>query len=106
MVKNSTIEESERIIDVSPSGRYAKLNVLLGKGAHKVVYKCIDREEGYECAWNTVQTTKAEFNELSPEIEILKRVRHPNIINFHDCWYNNGEFIFITELMTSGTLRE
>jgi serine/threonine protein kinase len=44
--------------------------------------------------------------ELSQEIEILKRVRHPNIIQFHDCWFQNSEFIFITELMTSGTLRE
>lgn len=33
-------------------------------------------------------------------------MRHPNIINFHDCWYNNVEFVFVTELMTSGTLRE
>jgi serine/threonine protein kinase len=44
--------------------------------------------------------------ELSQEIEILKRVRHSNIIQFHDYWYNNTEFVFITELMTSGTLRE
>jgi WNK lysine deficient protein kinase len=44
--------------------------------------------------------------EFSSEIEILKRVRHPNIITFHDCWFKDNEFIFITELMTSGTLRE
>ncbi|KAI9106273.1 kinase-like domain-containing protein [Phlyctochytrium arcticum] len=93
-------------METSPNGRYAKLNHVLGKGAYKVVYKSIDREEGYEVAWNTCQTTKAEFMELSEEIEILKRVRHPNIIQFHDCWYNNLEFVFITELMTSGTLRE
>lgn len=43
---------------------------------------------------------------MSHEIDILKRVRHPNIIQFHDCWFQNSEFIFITELMTSGTLRE
>ncbi|KAJ3190011.1 signal transducing kinase of the PAK [Gaertneriomyces sp. JEL0708] len=98
--------DQERVIETSPNGRYAKLNQLLGKGAYKVVYKAIDREEGYEVAWNTCQTTKAEFMELSEEIEILKRVRHPNIIQFHDCWYNNTEFVFITELMTSGTLRE
>ncbi|KAI8826681.1 kinase-like domain-containing protein [Fimicolochytrium jonesii] len=93
-------------METSPNARYAKLNQVLGKGAYKVVYKAIDREEGYEVAWNTCQTTKAEFMELSEEIEILKRVRHPNIIQFHDCWYNNTEFVFITELMTSGTLRE
>ncbi len=52
------------------------------------------------------QTKKAEYMELSQEIQILKRVRHPNIIQFHDCWFHNNEFVFITELMTSGTLRE
>ncbi|KAF8981122.1 ATP binding, partial [Entomortierella lignicola] len=82
------------------------LNSVLGKGAYKIVYKGIDREEGYEVAWNCFQTTRQEYTELSQEVEILKRVRHPNIINFHDCWYSNTEFIFITELMTSGTLRE
>jgi len=98
--------DREIVIEVSPNGRYAKLNTILGKGAYKVVFKGIDREEGYEVAWNCFQTTKAEFNELSQEIKILKQVRHPNIINFHDCWYKNDEFIFVTELMTSGTLRE
>lgn len=101
--------DQEKITEISTQpvmGRYAKMNVLLGKGAYKVVYKGLDLEEGYEVAWNTCQTTKAEFMELSQEIEILKRVRHPNIIQFHDYWYNNTEFVFITELMTSGTLRE
>jgi len=97
---------TEKIIELSPNQRYAKLNIILGKGAYKVVYKALDREEGYEVAWNGCQTTKAEYMELNEEIEILKRVRHPNIINFHDCWYNNTEIVFITELMTSGTLRE
>ncbi|KAH6572895.1 hypothetical protein BASA50_000227 [Batrachochytrium salamandrivorans] len=97
---------TERVVEESPNRRYAKLNQILGKGAYKVVYKAIDKEEGYEVAWNTCQTTKAEFMELGQEIEILKRVRHPNIIQFHDCWFQNSEFVFITELMTSGTLRE
>ncbi|KAI8915801.1 kinase-like domain-containing protein [Gorgonomyces haynaldii] len=96
----------DRVVEESPNRRYAKMNQVLGKGAYKVVYKAIDREEGIEVAWNTCQTTKKEFMELSDEIEILKRVRHPNIIQFFDCWFQNSEFIFITELMTSGTLRE
>ncbi|KAF9438986.1 hypothetical protein BGZ76_001881 [Entomortierella beljakovae] len=98
--------DPEKAVEISPNGRYAKLNSVLGKGAYKIVYKGLDREEGYEVAWNCFQTTKQEYAELSQEVEILKRVRHPNIINFHDCWYSNTEFIFITELMTSGTLRE
>ncbi|RHZ64156.1 hypothetical protein Glove_326g113 [Diversispora epigaea] len=101
-----SINDRESVIEESPNGRYGRLNTILGKGAYKVVYKAIDREEGYEVAWNCFQTTKAEFNDLSQEIKILKQVRHPNIINFHDCWYKDQEFIFVTELMTSGTLRE
>ncbi|ORX79090.1 kinase-like protein [Anaeromyces robustus] len=102
----SNKHDSERIVEISPNRRYAKLNCILGKGAYKTVYKALDWEEGFEVAWSSTQTSKAEYIELNEEIEILKRVRHPNIINFHDCWYNNNEIIFITELMTSGTLRE
>jgi WNK lysine deficient protein kinase len=95
------------VVQVSPNERYVRLNTLLGKGAYKIVYKAIDREEGYEVAWNTMQATKSIDNkEMEHEIEILKSVRHPNIIAFHDAWYHKNEFVFITELMTSGTLRE
>ena len=71
-----------------------------------MVWKAIDREEGIEVAWNSFQTTRTEVNEITDEVEILKKVCHPNIITFLDSWYSNGEFVFITELMTSGTLRE
>jgi WNK lysine deficient protein kinase len=43
---------------------------------------------------------------MEREIEILKSVRHPNVIAFHDAWYTKNGFVFITEFMTSGTLRE
>ncbi len=98
---------NEKIIEISPDGVFAKLSTVLGKGSCKVVWKAINRDEGVEVAWNCVKTTKDEYSLLSQEIEILKKVRHPNIITFHDSWYNNnGEFVFITELMPSGTLRE
>ena len=101
------LQEQERIIDYGgPNSQYAKLNTILGRGAYKTVWKGLDREEGIEVAWNILETTKNEYSELVQETEILKKVRHPNVIHFHDSWYSNGEFVFITELMTSGTLRE
>ncbi|RUS14497.1 kinase-like domain-containing protein [Endogone sp. FLAS-F59071] len=106
IIDYSKHHDVEKVVEVSPNSRYARLNTVLGKGAYKIVYKAIDREEGYEVAWNVLQSTKAEYKELGHEIDILKSVRHPNIITFHDAWYSNSEFIFITELMTSGTLRE
>ncbi|KAI7878941.1 kinase-like protein [Lichtheimia hyalospora FSU 10163] len=103
IIDQSRSHDSEQVVEVSKNQRYVRLNTLLGKGAYKVVYKAIDREEGYEVAWNTMQSAPKD---LEHEIEILKSVRHPNIIAFHDAWYQKNEFVFITELMTSGTLRE
>lgn len=101
------LQEQERIIEYAgPNSQYAKLNTILGRGAYKTVWKGLDREEGIEVAWNILETTKNEYSELVQETEILKKVRHPNVIHFYDSWYSNGEFVFITELMTSGTLRE
>jgi WNK lysine deficient protein kinase len=107
IIDQSRSHDYEKVVEESPSKRYMKLNTLLGKGAYKVVYKAIDREEGYEVAWNTMQAMQSPNNkDLEHEIQILKSVRHPNIIAFHDAWYTENEFVFITELMTSGTLRE
>ncbi|KAJ2964568.1 hypothetical protein NQZ79_g451 [Umbelopsis isabellina] len=106
VIDRSSQHDTEKVVEVSPNGRYARLNTVLGKGAYKIVYKSIDRDEGYEIAWNVLQISRQEFKDLGHEIDILKSVRHPNIITFHDAWYNESEFIFITELMTSGTLRE
>ncbi|GAA5802242.1 putative serine/threonine-specific protein kinase pkpA Phycomyces blakesleeanus [Helicostylum pulchrum] len=107
IIDQSRSHDTEKVVEVSPNERYVRLNTLLGKGAYKIVYKAIDREEGYEVAWNTMQATKSiDHKEMEHEIEILKSVRHPNIIAFHDAWYQKNEFVFVTELMTSGTLRE
>lgn len=63
---NEVIDQShsldiEKVVEVSPDpGRYLRLNTLLGKGAYKVVYKAIDREEGYEVAWNSIQVGRKE----------------------------------------------
>ncbi|KAI7904326.1 kinase-like domain-containing protein [Cokeromyces recurvatus] len=99
----------EHVLEWSPNKRYCRLNTLLGKGAFKVVHKAMDSEEGYEVAWNVIHIGNNNNNkDVRHEIEILKSVRHPNIIAFHDAWLNENrtEFIFVTELMTSGTLRE
>ncbi|KAG2182790.1 hypothetical protein INT44_005770 [Umbelopsis vinacea] len=106
VIDRSSQHDTEKVVEVSPNGRYTRLNTVLGKGAYKIVYKAIDRDEGYEIAWNVLQISRQEFKDLGHEIDILKSVRHPNIITFHDAWHNDSEFIFITELMTSGTLRE
>ena len=67
-------------------------------------------------AWNQVRVTdllcskddKEERDRLFAEIRVLKALKHKNIMSFYDSWYEarTGTINFITELFTSGTLRQ
>lgn len=57
IIDQSRSHDTEKVVEVSANQRYVRLNTLLGKGAYKVVYKAIDREEGYEVAWNSMQVS-------------------------------------------------
>lgn len=84
---------------------------VLGRGACKTVYKAFDEEEGIEIAWNRVHdyvTSKEERDRLFAEIRVLKQLKHKNIMTFYDSWLDpkTHTINFITELFTSGTLRQ
>lgn len=66
-----------------------------------------------EVAWNQVRvselvSSKEERDRLFAEIRVLKQLKHKNIMTFHDSWLDQKSFCvnFITELFTSGTLRQ
>lgn len=72
IIDQSKSHDSEQVVESSENQRYVRLNTLLGKGAYKVVYKAIDREEGYEVAWNTMQV-KIEMRDsfFSQAVEVV-----------------------------------
>jgi len=95
--------------------RYRKTKYILGEGSYKTVSKAIDEEEGKEVAYNEVKIKYDDerseneaqvLNSFSKEIALLKTVDHPNIIKIVDYWFSEENFIFITELMTGGSLKD
>ncbi|KAK9823221.1 hypothetical protein WJX72_001156 [[Myrmecia] bisecta] len=102
-----------RVVETDPSGRYSRFEQILGRGAFKTVYKGFDEEEGIEVAWNQVRvselvSSKEERDRLFAEIRVLKQLKHKNIMTFYDSWLDQKTYSvnFITELFTSGTLRQ
>ncbi|KAG2422616.1 hypothetical protein HXX76_010397 [Chlamydomonas incerta] len=100
-------------VETSPSGRYIRYNILLGKGACKRVYKAFDTEEGTEVAWNQVDLLGMDKDEearqhLYEEIRVLQKLKHKNIMTFHAWWSDDvhKHINFITELFTAGNLRQ
>ncbi|XP_059105932.1 serine/threonine-protein kinase WNK3 isoform X2 [Peromyscus eremicus] len=112
--KEKEIEEEAEMkaVATSPSGRFLKFDIELGRGAFKTVYKGLDTETWVEVAWCELQDrklTKAEQQRFKEEAEMLKGLQHPNIVRFYDSWESilKGKkcIVLVTELMTSGTLK-
>ena len=51
--------------------------------------------------------SKEDKIRISTEIQILKDLKHPNIIHFINAWINKSknEVVFITEIITGGSLK-
>lgn len=107
-------EDAERQTSIAdPTGRFERSNELLGRGASKEVYKAFDRDEGMEVAWNQLKVdylTEQSAAKIISEIQILTQLDNENIIKFYHSWVcrnkaGNYDVFFITELMTSGTLK-
>lgn len=65
---NTSPKDAEKIVEYGgPNNRYGRLNVMLGKGAYKIVWKALDLEEGIEVAWNCSQVHK-EYSVISLQL--------------------------------------
>ncbi|XP_031489537.1 probable serine/threonine-protein kinase WNK11 [Nymphaea colorata] len=106
-------KDAEPFVEVDPTGRYGRYSDLLGSGAVKRVYRAFDQEEGIEVAWNQVQLRNftddlSMLDRLFAEVRLLKSLRNQNIIVLYAVWVEKepSTLNFITEVCTSGTLRE
>ncbi|GAB4851099.1 hypothetical protein Ancab_030393 [Ancistrocladus abbreviatus] len=100
-------------VEVDPTGRYGRYNEILGKGSSKTVYRAFDEYEGIEVAWNQVKLADflqkfEDLERICSEIHLLKTLEHKNIVKFYTSWVDtaNRNINFVTEMFTSGTLRQ
>ncbi|CAK9142706.1 unnamed protein product [Ilex paraguariensis] len=100
-------------VETDPSGRYARFEEVLGKGAMKTVYRAIDEVLGMEVAWSQVKLhdllrSPEDLQRLYSEVHLLSTLNHDSIMWFYTSWIDVDQrtFNFITEMFTSGTLRE
>lgn len=105
--------EGNGYVEIDPTGRYGRFNEVLGKGAMKIVYRAFDELNGMEVAWNQakicdVLRSPDALQRMYSEVHLLSTLHHESIIRFHASWIDveKRTFNFITEMFTSGTLRE
>jgi len=81
----------------------------LGKGAFSIVKAAVNKKTGEKVAVKIINKAKAANSEadakrLQTEVEILKKVKHPNIISLKDMYETSEELYLIMELVTGGEL--
>ncbi|KAJ7520577.1 hypothetical protein O6H91_19G011300 [Diphasiastrum complanatum] len=110
---NDIDETDMEFVEVDPTGRYGRYAEILGEGACKIVYRAFDKLDGMEVAWNQVKVQVAthsskDLERLSSEVHLLKTLKNRNVIKCYDSWVDTRtkNVNFITELFTSGNLRQ
>uniref|UniRef100_A0A672GRD8 Nuclear receptor-binding protein n=1 Tax=Salarias fasciatus TaxID=181472 RepID=A0A672GRD8_SALFA len=109
-------EDESEILEESPCGRWQKrreeVNQRNVPGIDNA-YLAMDTEEGVEVVWNEVMFSERKnfkLQEVSAAFDNLIQLEHLNIVKFHKYWAdvkeNRARVIFITEYMSSGSLKQ
>ena len=74
-------------------------------------FRAYDTNNGIEVAWNVVKLNRVPPNErkrIKTEVKLLKDIEHKNVIKYFNSWEDREkeQIIFITEIMSSGSLKE
>ena len=76
-------------------------------------YRAFEEYKGIEVALNQVKfydflQNPEDLERLYSEIHLLKTLKHKNIMKFYTSWVDttNRHINFVTEMFTSGTLRQ
>lgn len=110
-------ESDDEVLEESPCGRWQKRREEVQQQEVPGIdqaFLAMDTEEGVEVVWNEVQfSEKKKLNAKQEAIKLvfdnLINLEHANIAKLHKYWFDNKSanprIIFITEYMSSGSLK-
>ncbi|XP_066272212.1 nuclear receptor-binding protein-like isoform X1 [Branchiostoma lanceolatum] len=111
-------EEESEVLEDSPCGRWQKRREEVKQRdvpGIDAAFLAMDTEEGVEVVWNEVQFSerksfKVQEDKIRAVFDNLIQLEHCNIVKFHKYWTDGKtdkpRIIFITEYMSSGSLKQ
>ncbi|WPK24487.1 hypothetical protein PUMCH_001761 [Australozyma saopauloensis] len=78
----------------------------IGRGAHGIVYKALNKETGQLLAVKVLRADKEELAGLMGEIDLLKILKHPNIVKYHGFVKTSETLNVLLEYCSGGSLRQ
>ncbi|KAM5193033.1 death-associated protein kinase 1 [Mantella aurantiaca] len=90
---------------------YYEIGEELGSGQFAVVKKCQEKSTGVHYAAKFIKKRRTKSSrrgvtrdDIEREVNILKEIRHPNVITLHEVYENKADVILILELVAGGEL--
>eukprot|EP00184_Porphyridium_aerugineum_P001759 CAMPEP_0184698174 /NCGR_PEP_ID=MMETSP0313-20130426/4889_1 /TAXON_ID=2792 /ORGANISM="Porphyridium aerugineum, Strain SAG 1380-2" /LENGTH=505 /DNA_ID=CAMNT_0027157079 /DNA_START=208 /DNA_END=1722 /DNA_ORIENTATION=+ len=87
---------------------YYKLGTFIAQGTMAEVFKGTDIKTNDKFAVKIMPHTGDEYVEISHmrEIEVMKKLSHPNIVSIRDVFQNHSEIIIVMDYMKGGSLAD
>eukprot|EP01099_Mayorella_cantabrigiensis_P002953 TRINITY_DN232_c0_g1_i1.p1 TRINITY_DN232_c0_g1~~TRINITY_DN232_c0_g1_i1.p1 ORF type:complete len:350 (-),score=94.23 TRINITY_DN232_c0_g1_i1:637-1686(-) len=98
---NKELEE-ENFVSLEPIGDYYTLGREIGKGGFSVVRECTHKASGEKFAVKCIKKSMVEGDDiklLRREIQIMKKVDHPNVLKLYEVYEDKEEFFLVMELV-------
>ncbi|XP_055327527.1 myosin light chain kinase family member 4-like [Paramacrobiotus metropolitanus] len=93
------------IIKDKPISANYDLMEALGKGKFGVVYKCAEKSSGRQFAAKFIEVKRPiERKEVEGEINIMKELQHPRLLQLYDAYDDGYKMAIVMELATGGEL--
>lgn len=103
--------DDDGVVQRDEEMRFSRYRDTIGEGRFKVVYKGFDERNGLDIAWGIISgdvlgLDGSTMQQLLQETQRNTKLKHKNIIRCFKCWHSGNQINLITELFTSGNLRE
>ncbi len=110
----SRLAAAERIVKMVPPKEWAvpridgyEVKEMIGKGVFATVWEALHQESGDSLALKVIRVdlaTNDVFDRFAREIELLKKLDHPNIAKIYDSHIDRKLGYYAAELVEGGTL--
>ena len=78
--------------------------ILFFRGRFSVVKKCVEKITGNEYAAKLVKKRMVGKEDVEDEVYLLRKLKHPHLSGFIDCFDTPKNYVIIVELLAGGRL--
>ena len=103
-----TLDASELLLNAEILPDNYLVKKMIGSGGFAKVYQCTDVDTGQDFALKQVlydldcEDSQKELRALKNEIDILKKLSHPNIVVYYGSAYRDSYFNILMEYVSGG----